>query len=74
MGQAERHARQRDAAGQQAAELLRQRQALAPKPMAVYVAMALATLDGGVAWREISHSTIACNAAARARAGVFVWR
>lgn len=73
MSQADRHARQRELAAQQAAAALRQRQALAPKPMAVYVAMALATLDGGIAWREISHSAIACDGAGRARAGVFDW-
>ena len=73
MSQADRHARQQEQLAQQAAAMLRQRQALAPKPLAVYVAMALATLDGGVAWRECSHSTIALDGAARARAGVFDW-
>jgi hypothetical protein len=41
MSRAERLAKQQARAGQQAAEYLKQRQALAPKPIAVYVRSAL---------------------------------
>lgn len=52
MSQAERHARQQEFAAQAAAEMLRQRQALKPKAMAVYVRLAL----GGR--REAMHSPL----------------
>lgn len=39
MGQLERHAKQRDKIAQDAAEQLRQQQALRPTPLAVYVRM-----------------------------------
>lgn len=41
MSQAERHAKQAQQAAQRAAEEMRMRKALAPKPVAVYVRMAL---------------------------------
>jgi hypothetical protein len=41
MSRAERLAKQQARAGQQAAEFLKERQSLAPKPMAVYVRSAL---------------------------------
>lgn len=44
MSQAERHAKQAQQAAQRAAEQMQLRRALAPKPLAVYVRMALRTL------------------------------
>lgn len=59
MSQAERRARQQEQAGQQAAALLRQRQALAPKPIAVLVAAAYGYFLP--LWRTTEHSRIALD-------------
>jgi hypothetical protein len=47
VSQAQRHAKQVERQGKQIAQLMQQRHALAPKPMAVYVRMALRAHYGG---------------------------
>lgn len=47
MSQALRRAKQAERQGKQIAQAMQQRQALAPKPMAVYVRMALRAYYGG---------------------------
>jgi hypothetical protein len=80
VSQAERRERQAQAAADQAAAMLRQRQALTPKRIPVLVSVALASLDGGIAWREISHSTLAYTGYLRAQrmpygvSGVVQWQ
>lgn len=50
MSQRERHAKQSHAIAQQAAEQLRQQQALRPKPLAVYIVAAYGYMQP--AWRS----------------------
>lgn len=64
MTQAERKAKQAEAAGQHAAEYMRQQQALRPKPLAVYVAAAFGYMLP--TWRTLDYSVGAAEAYRRA--------
>lgn len=64
MSQDERHAKQRDNLAQQAAEHLRQQQALRPRPLSVYVAAAFGYMLP--TWRTLDYSVGAAEAYGRA--------